>query len=79
MWWYAYILKCIDGTYYAGCTNNLEEHMNQHSRGLIHYTKSRLPYELVTCISFKEKHKAFGFERYLKSGSGIAFRNKSLV
>ncbi|MFC2080420.1 GIY-YIG nuclease family protein [Bacteroidota bacterium] len=79
MWWYVYILKCSGGTYYTGCTNNLRNRIRRHSLKQIHYTKSRLPVELVTCIAFKDKYKAFEFEKYLKSGSGIAFRNKRFV
>jgi len=35
--------------------------------------------ELISYISFKDKYKAFEFEKYLKSGSGAAFRNKRLI
>ena len=38
-----------------------------------------LPIELITHINFKDKYKAFEFERYLKSGSGKAFMNKRLI
>jgi hypothetical protein len=31
-----------------------------------------------TCPAFA-KYKAFEFEKYLKSGSGIAFRNRNLI
>jgi putative endonuclease len=58
MWWYVYILKCSDGTYYTGCTNNLKDRLQRHDWKQIHYTKSRLPVELQTCIAFKDKiHK----------------------
>ncbi|HLG03692.1 MAG TPA: GIY-YIG nuclease family protein [Bacteroidia bacterium] len=26
--WTVYILKCSDGTYYVGCTNNLDDRFN---------------------------------------------------
>ena len=76
---YTYILKCNDGTFYTGCTNNIESRLDRHRKGYVHYTKDKLPVELITFIGFKEKYKAFEFEKYLKSGSGIAFRNKRLV
>lgn len=74
-----YLLKCADNTYYTGCTSNLNERLIRHRKGQVHYTKSRLPIELITYTLFKDKYKAYEFEKYLKSGSGIAFRNKRLV
>ena len=77
--WYVYILKCSDGTFYTGCTNKLSDRLKRHNWKQIHYTKSRLPVELVTYTAFNEKFKAYNFEKYLKSGFGMAFRNKRLV
>jgi predicted GIY-YIG superfamily endonuclease len=77
--WCVYILKCNDGTYYTGCTNDLEDRMKRHNRKEIHYTSSRLPFELITYIAFADKYKAFNFEKYLKSGSGKAFAFKRLI
>ena len=77
--WYVYILKCSDGTYYTGCTNNLNNRLEQHSKGEVHYTKDKLPVQLINYIAFSDKYKAYDFEKYLKSGSGMAFRNKRLV
>ena len=34
---------------------------------------------LITYLAFSDKTKAFSFEKYLKSGSGTAFRNKRLI
>ena len=76
---YVYLLKCADNTIYTGCTNNIEKRLENHKNGYVHYTKDKLPVELITFMGFKEKYKAFEFEKYLKSGSGIAFRNKRLV
>ena len=74
-----YILKCSDDTYYTGYTTNIEMRLKAHQNREVHYTKSRLPIQLVNLILFENKQKAYDFERYLKSGSGIAFRNKRLV
>ena len=71
-----YILKCKRGRYYTGCTSNLEERIKQHSKGVVHYTKDKLPVELVCYIAFSDRTKAFQFEKYLKSGSGIALEIK---
>ena len=77
--WSVYILKCRDATYYTGCTSNLEERLKRHNNKEVHYTSTRLPFELITHIVFKDKYKAYNFERYLKSGSGKAFAFKRLV
>ena len=77
--WYVYILQCNNNAYYTGCTRNMEERLDKHNNGRVHYTKDKLPVKLITYIAFTEKHKAFAFEKYLKSGSGTAFRNKRLI
>lgn len=74
-----YILQCADGTFYTGCTSALEDRLSRHNAGYVEYTKSRLPVELVFSCAFKSQVKAYEFEKYLKSGSGIAFRNKHLI
>ena len=77
--WYVYILRCCDNSYYTGCTNNLKDRLNRHNNGYVHYTQDKLPIELITYIAFSDKYKAYYFEKYLKTGSGIAFRNKRLI
>ena len=74
-----YILKCNDSTFYTGCTTNLAERLVRHQKGYVDSTKNKLPVNLVFHCVFTDKSKAFDFEKYLKSGSGIAFRNKHLV
>ena len=55
--WYVYILKCVDKSYYTGCTGNLDKRIERHKKGLVRYTKSRLPFELITYISFSDATK----------------------
>jgi len=74
-----YLLKCTDGTTYTGCTSNLEQRLKAHEKGEVSYTKTRLPFNLITYIAFNDKTKAFQFEKYLKSGSGKAFSNKRFL
>lgn len=71
-----YMLKCSDETFYIGFSANIKNRFKAHQAGEVKYTKSKLPVELIHVSYFKEKQKAYEFERYLKSGSGIAFRNK---
>jgi predicted GIY-YIG superfamily endonuclease len=73
--YYVYNLKCKDG-FYVGCTNNLKERIDRHTKGHVSATVERRPIELVNYFAFKDKYKAFKFEKYLKSGSGRAFMNK---
>ena len=43
-----YILKCADGSYYVGSTQNLELRLSQHQSGNgSRYTSGRLPVEIV--------------------------------
>ena len=37
MKFYVYILQCADGSFYVGCTNNLEKRIKQHNESK--YTK----------------------------------------
>jgi putative endonuclease len=77
--WFVYILKCSDSTFYTGCTSDLDDRLKRHSKGENTYTKYRLPVNLITYIAFQDKYKAYNFEKYLKSGSGIAFAGKRLL
>jgi len=76
---YVYILRCADGTFYTGSTNDVEARLKRHRAKYVRYTSSRLPVELVTYIAFTKKQRAYDFERYLKTGSGAAFFKKRLV
>lgn len=77
--WQVYILKCSDKTYYTSGTSNLKQRLFRHNKGQVHSTKDKLPLELITYTAFQDKYKAFDFEKYLKSGSGRAFRNKRML
>jgi len=74
-----YILKCANNTYYTGYTTNIDNRLKAHRNKEVHYTKDKLPVELVHISFFSDKQKAYDFERYLKSGSGMAFRNKRFL
>ncbi len=76
--YYIYSLKCKDG-YYIGCTDDLKNRFVRHQKGYVDATKERRPVELDFYFAVHDKHKAFLFEKYLKSGSGRAFINKHLV
>ncbi|MBK9530584.1 MAG: GIY-YIG nuclease family protein [Chitinophagaceae bacterium] len=79
MQYIVYILLCSDGTYYTGCTNNLDERINGHQKGYVDSTKNKRPVSLLFHCVFSIQSLAFNFEKYLKTGSGIAFRNKHFL
>ena len=76
---YVYVLRCVDGQPYTGCSNDLRDRIRRHQKGLIPATKDRLPVELVSYFAFRDKYTAYNFEKYLKSGSGRAFLKRRLV
>lgn len=46
--WYTYILKCADGCFYTGITNNLCKRIVEHNIGVgAKYTRARRPVVLV--------------------------------
>lgn len=64
---YTYILKCKDGSYYTGWTNNLEKRVHAHNEGKgAKYTKSRRPVQLIYYESFKTKQEAMSREYAIK-------------
>ncbi|PJN89226.1 GIY-YIG nuclease family protein [Bacillus sp. mrc49] len=45
---YFYVVKCRDGSYYAGYTNDLERRIAAHNQGKgAKYTRGRTPVELI--------------------------------
>jgi predicted GIY-YIG superfamily endonuclease len=77
--YYDYLLRCKDGQHYAGFTADLRKRYKLHANRLVPAIASRLPAELLFYCAFKEKYKAFDFEKYLKGGSGRAFMKKRLI
>ncbi|WP_353227905.1 GIY-YIG nuclease family protein [Novosphingobium sp.] len=70
MTFYAYILRCNDGSYYAGHTDNLDVRLAQHQRGLVgSYTAARRPVLLAWSESFPTRDEAFRAERRVKGWS----------
>ena len=65
---YVYILKCSDGTLYAGYTNNLAKRLKTHNSGKgAKYTRSRLPCVLVYSEMYTSKQEAMSREWYIKN------------
>jgi len=77
--WHVYILECCDGTYYTGCTSNIQDRLKRHAKGENKYTSTRLPVKLIVYTTFYNKYAAYEFEKYLKSGSGRAFTKRHFI
>lgn len=64
---FAYLLLCADGSYYAGYTTDLTRRVAVHNAGKgAKYTKSRLPVTLVYFEEFDSEHAARSREWHLK-------------
>lgn len=67
---FVYFLRCADGSYYVGHTDDLESRINQHDSGLYAgYTRSRLPVTLVYSQLFPTRLEALAAERQIKRWS----------
>ena len=74
---YTYILFNEEtGRYYVGYSPDLKNRIKQHLSGKVLSTKSNLNYKLYWYCAFRERDLALSFEKYLKTGSGIAFMKK---
>ena len=62
-----YLLECCDGTYYTGCTNNLEHRIKTHNSGKgAKYTKYRRPVKLIGFKDGFSHGDALRFEHLVK-------------
>ncbi len=77
--YYVYILQLHDGSFYIGYSFDLKQRLVEHQKGYVISTKHNLPPELIWYSAFRLKNKAIAFEKYMKSSSGFAFRNKHLI
>ena len=64
---YAYLLRCADGSYYAGYTTDPRRREAEHDAGEgAKYTRGRTPVELVYVEAFDSKSAAMSREYELK-------------
>ena len=70
MAFHAYLLRCSDGSFYAGHTDDLESRIAAHQMGMIPgYTLARRPLHLVWTESFGTRDEALTAERRIKGWS----------
>jgi predicted GIY-YIG superfamily endonuclease len=64
---YAYMLRCADGSYYTGHTDSLEARPYGHHSGVLKcYTTNRRPLVLIWCEMFETRLEALENERRIK-------------
>jgi putative endonuclease len=69
MFW-VYILRCVDGSYYTGHTDNLERRIAQYSAGeCTGYTATHLPVKLAWSQECATREEALSAERQIKGWS----------
>jgi len=65
-----YLLRCADGSFYAGHTDDLDKRIGEHATGACGgYTATRLPVELVWSQDCSTRIEALNFERQIKGWS----------
>ena len=70
MSFWAYMLRCADGSLFVGHTDDLDVRIGQHQSGLIPgYTQRRRPLTLVWSAEFPDQDQAFNAERQIKGWS----------
>ncbi len=72
--WSVYILRCSNGTFYTGITNDLDKRIESHSNGQgSKYTRSRLPVELIYQEQVENRSEATKRELEIK---GLSRKDK---
>ncbi|MDP8993510.1 MAG: TrmJ/YjtD family RNA methyltransferase [Pseudomonadota bacterium] len=70
MSFFAYMLRCADGSFYVGHTDDLEARLVFHQAGEVPgYTQRRRPVRLVWSESFATREEAIAAERQIKKWS----------
>jgi len=65
-----YLLRCADGSYYAGSAVDLDARLHQHAAGEgAAYTRRRRPVSLVFSAEFATVAEAFAFEKQVQGWS----------
>ncbi|QCB53830.1 GIY-YIG nuclease family protein [Sphingopyxis sp. PAMC25046] len=78
MAFWTYMLRCSDGRYYTGHTDNLERRIAQHQHGgFCDFTSRRRPVALVWSQDFATRAEALEAERRIKPWSRA--KKKALV
>ncbi len=68
---FVYIVKCSDGLYYTGVTNDISRRIQEHNSDLNtkSFTFRRRPVDLVFYETFNDPYSAFRLEKQIKGWS----------
>jgi predicted GIY-YIG superfamily endonuclease len=77
---FVYVLKNaeVPPRYYTGLTSDVAARLTIHNTGRCTHTAKHRPWTVDFVIEFADERRAVAFERYLKSGSGVAFAQRHL-
>ena len=77
MQFFVYLLRCSDGSFYCGWTNDIEKRVRAHNTGKAsRYTKSRRPVKLAYFEKAKSKSGALKREYQIKQ---LTHKQKELL
>jgi predicted GIY-YIG superfamily endonuclease len=77
---FVYVLRNAEDPprYYIGLTSDVARRHAEHNTGSCPHTARYRPWSVDIVIEFADEQRAVAFERYLKSGSGVAFAHRHL-
>ena len=68
--WFFYVARCKDNSLYCGITNNLEDRLKEHNKGIgARYTRSRRPVAMVYNEKYNNISEAMKREAQIKGWS----------
>jgi putative endonuclease len=75
-----YVLKSVQEPvrYYTGLAADVSSRLAAHNAGRCRHTATGRPWKVDVVIEFADEERAVRLERYLKSGSGVAFAKPHL-
>lgn len=66
--WNLYVLRCNDGSFYTGMTNDVARRLSEHQAGKgARYTRAHLPVTLVAAWRYPDRAAAMRAERHFKA------------
>ena len=66
--WYVYLLRCADGSLYAGITTDLDRRLAAHNAGKgSAYVRAHRPAEVLACTLTEDRSAASRLEREVKA------------
>jgi putative endonuclease len=70
--WYVYAVRCNDGSYYIGITNDIAKRIRKHNKGTASkYTRCRRPVFLIYQLEVDTRSEALKVEARMKKMSHL--------